>query len=205
MQPATERHTAVIMATQPDEGRTGSGGAENPEPSYVVLGQVRRPHGVRGEVRVEIHTDYPERIAQHDYLYLARPETPEDTQRCAVESVRPHKGVLLVKLAEYESRGAAEELRGMLVQVPLEQAVPLEEEEYYHFQLEGVDVETESGEWLGQVAEVLQPGAHDVYLVRGPRGEILLPAIEDVIVKLDLQARRMVVRPLPGMVEGEPA
>ncbi len=193
------------MAIQPDKNRQGSGGEQNPEPSYVVLGQVRRPHGVSGEVRVEIFTDYPERIGQHDYLYLARPETPDDVERCEVESVRPHKSVLLVKLAGYAGRDAAEELRGMLVQVPLDEAVPLEEEEYYHFQLEGMDVETESGEWLGRVAEVLKPGAHDVYLVRGPRGEVLLPAIEDVILKLDLQARTMVVHLLPGMVEGEEA
>jgi 16S rRNA processing protein RimM len=90
----------------------------------------------------------------------------------------------------------------MLVQVPLEDAVPLEEGEYYHFQLEGMDVVTETGEWLGRVGEVLRGGAHDVYLVRGPRGEILLPAVEDVILELDLEARKMTVHLLPGLVAG---
>ncbi len=171
----------------------------------MVLGQVRRPHGVRGEVRVEIFTDYPERIGEHDWIYLADPRRTDVVERCEVESVRPHKGVLLIKLAGYDDREAAEELRGMLVQVPLEEAVPLDEEEYFHFQLEGVEVETESGEGLGRVVEVLGPGAHDVYVVRGPRGEILLPAIEDVILELDLEAGKMLVRPLAGMLDEEEA
>jgi 16S rRNA processing protein RimM len=154
-------------------------------------------------VRVEILTDHPERIAQHEHIYLAHPEAPDDVECYEVESVRPHKGILLVKLGECDDRDAAEELRGMLVQIPLEEAVPLEEGEYYYFQLEGMDVETETGEWLGRVAEVLRGGAHDVYLVRGPRGEVLLPAIEDVILMLDLEARTMTIHLLPGMLEEE--
>jgi 16S rRNA processing protein RimM len=150
---------------------------------------------------MEILTDYPERIAQHHHLYLARPATPDDVTRYPVEAVRPHKGVLLIKLGGCDDRDAAEELRGMLVQIPFAEAVPLEEGEYYHFQLEGVDVETDAGEWLGQVAEVLEAGVHDVFLVRGPRGEILLPSVEDVILQLDLEARKMIVHVLPGMLE----
>ena len=190
---------------QPNARLPGSGDRDGPERSYVVLGQVRRPHGVRGEVRVEILTDYPERIAQHDHLYLAPPGRPDRVKRCQVESVRPHKGVLLIKLAGYDDREAADKLRGMLIQLPVEEAVPLEEEEYYYFQLEGVHVETETGEYLGRVTEVLEPGAHDVYVVQGPRGEVLIPAIEDVILELDLEAGKMLVRPLPGMLREEAA
>ncbi|MGD2143803.1 MAG: ribosome maturation factor RimM [Anaerolineae bacterium] len=181
--------------------RQGSGEEQHPEPSYVVVGRVRRPHGIGGELRVEILTDYPERIAQHNYLYLARPRNPDDVDRYPLQSVRPHKDILLVKLGGCSDRDAAENLRGMLVQVPMEEAVPLEDGEYYHFQLIGMDVETETGEWLGRVADVMEAGAHDVYVVRGPRGEILLPAVEDVILKLDLEARDMIVHILPGMLE----
>jgi 16S rRNA processing protein RimM len=185
---------------QRDSANRGSEGT-NPEPSHIVVGRVRRPHGIRGEMRVEILTDYPERVARHDYLYLARPHAPDDVERYPLESVRPHKGVLLIKLDGIEDRDAAEEFRGMLVEVPLEDAVPLEEGEYYHFQLIGVDVETETGEWLGRVADVIATGAADVFVVRGPRGEVLLPAIEDVILKLDTEERQMTVHLLPGMLE----
>lgn len=179
----------------------GSGDRSAPEPSHIIVGQVRRPHGIRGEVRVEVLTDYPERLLQREYLYLAHHRSPDSVAPYPVESIRPHKGVLLVKLGGVEDRDAAEKLRGMLVQVPLEEAVPLEEGEYYHFQVIGMEVETEEGEWLGRVADVLGTSAHDVFIVHGPRGEILLPAIDDVVLELDTDKGQMIVHLLPGILE----
>jgi 16S rRNA processing protein RimM len=171
-----------------------------PEPCYLLVGRVLRPHGVRGELRIEIITDYPERLAQHAHFYLAHPGSPAAVQRYSVEGMRFHREVLLLKLSGCDDRNAADELRGMLVQIPVEEAVPLEEGEYYLFQLIGVQVETEQGERLGQVVEVIETGANDVYVVRGPRGEVLLPAVDEVVLELDLESKRMVVRPLPGML-----
>jgi len=179
------------------------GGARTPEPRYLAVGRVLRPHGLRGELRVEIITDYPERLRQHVFFYLASPDSPEVVRRYPVEGVRQHKGALLLKLGGCDDRDAAEGLRGMLVQVPLEDAVPLEEGEYYHFQLMGLRVETEDGQWLGQLVEVLSTGANDVYIVRGPRGELLLPAVDDVVRELDLASKRMVVRLMRGMLAGD--
>jgi len=170
-----------------------------PEPRYLTVGRIVRPHGVRGEVYVQIVTGYPERLEQHASFYLAAPDTPEVVQRYPVETLRRHREAVLLKLRGCDDRDAAENLRGMLVQIPTGEAVPLEEGEYYHFQLIGVRVETESGEWLGQVAEVLETAAHDVYVVRGPQGELLLPAVEDVVRVLDLESRRMVVHLMPGL------
>jgi 16S rRNA processing protein RimM len=171
-----------------------------PEPRYLSVGRVLRPHGVRGELRVEILTAYPERLAQHAHLYLARPDSPEDVRRYLVEGLRLHGEILLLKLDGCDDRNSADRLRGLLVQVPIEEAMPLEEGEYYLFQLVGVRVETETGEWLGQVAEVIETGANDVYVVHGPRGELLLPALDDVVLELDLEAKRMVVHLLPGIL-----
>jgi 16S rRNA processing protein RimM len=187
------------FAQRDHTGNRGSGNADAPEPRYLVVGRVLRPHGVRGELRVEIITGFPERLGQHEYFYLAHPGSPEDVTRYPLEELRHHRGVVLLKLAGCDDRDAADLLRGMLVQIPVEEAVPLEEGEHYYFQVVGVRVETESGEWLGQVAEVLETGANDVYLVRGPRGEILVPAITDVVRALDVEEGRMVVRLLPGM------
>jgi 16S rRNA processing protein RimM len=166
-----------------------------------VVGRVSRPHGVRGEVRVEIVTGYPERLAQRAHFYLARPDS-DAVQRYPVEGLRFHRGTLLLKLGGCDDRNGADELRGMLVQIPTEEAVPLDEGEYYHFQIIGAAVETESGEALGRVVEVLETGANDVYVVRGPRGEVLVPAIESVVRALALDAKRVVIRPLPGMLDG---
>jgi 16S rRNA processing protein RimM len=159
-----------------------------------------RPHGIRGELRVGILTNYPERLGQYAYFYLASPDLPEIARRYPVEKLRRHKRVLLLKLGGCDDRNAADELRGQLVQIPIEEAVPLEEGEYYYFQLIGVRVEAESGESLGQVVDVLETGANDVYVVRGPQGEVLLPAVKDVVLKLDLEAKQMVVNLLPGML-----
>jgi 16S rRNA processing protein RimM len=171
-----------------------------PEPCYLLVGRVLRPHGVRGELRIEIVTDYPERLVQHTHFYLSHPDFPAAVQRHPVEGIRFHKEVLLLKLGGCDDRDAANHLRGMLVQIPIADAVPLEEGEYYLFQLVGVQVETENGERLGQIVEVIETGANDVYIVRGPRGEVLLPAVDEVILELDLESKRMVVRPLPGML-----
>lgn len=161
-----------------------------------MVGRVLRPHGIRGELRVEILTDYPERLPLHRVLYLGTEPTPH-----RVEHVRFHKGGALIKLAGCDDRTTAEKLRGQWVQIPFEAAVPLEEGEYYYFQLVGVEVFTSQGELLGTVAEVVDTGANDVYVVRGPRGEVLIPAIEEVVRELDLEARRMVVEVLPGLLE----
>lgn len=192
----------MSVATQRDSGNEGgSGGAHLPEPRFLVVGRVSRPHGVRGELRVVLLTDYPGRLGQHAYFYLASPDSPEMVRRYQVEKLRHHKKVLLLKLGGCDDRNGAEELRGQLVQIPTEEAVPLEEGEYYDFQLIGVKVEAESGESLGQVVEVLKTGANDVYIVRGSWGEVLLPAVKDVVLKLDIEARQMVVNLLPGLLE----
>ncbi len=172
---------------------------QHPGPHYLAIGRVLRPHGIRGELRVEILTDFPERVGELRYVYVGARH-----RRYRLQSVRPHRGALLIKLEGCDDRNAAELLRGALIQVALEDAVPLEEGEYYHFQLLGVQVETEAGEPLGEVSEVLStPGANDVYVVHGPRGEVLLPAIQDVVLELDVEAKRMVVHLMPGLVDAE--
>src|SRR5690606_33128124 len=97
-----------------------------------------------------------------------------------VERARPHGGLFIVKLAGVSDRDAAEALRGVLVQVPREDAVPLPEGSYYVFDLVGCDVVTTEGTLLGQIADVLQTGANDVYQVRDDTTgkEILLPAVK---------------------------
>lgn len=184
------------------QGKGYSRGSEPPPrptgPRFLSVGRVLRPHGIRGELRVELLTDYPERLALHAVLYLGREARPYP-----LEGVRFHKGAALIKLAGCDDRNAAEELRGQQVQIPIEEAVPLEDGEYYHFQVVGVDVVSEEGEQIGRVVEVMETGANDVYVVHGPRGEVLIPAIAEAVQELDLNARRMVVRLLPGLLGDE--
>jgi len=175
---------------------------KQPEPRYLAVGRILRPHGVRGELRAEILTDYPDRLqtvfAQHlRTVYVGKEHRP-----FTLTGVRFHQDVMLLTLKECATRDEADALRGAMVEIPLEDAVPLEEEEYYHFQLIGMQVETEAGDPLGEIVEVFTvPGANDVIVVHGSRGEILIPAIEDVVIDLDVEAQRMVIRPMPGLLD----
>jgi 16S rRNA processing protein RimM len=176
-----------------------------PEPRYLVIGRVLRPHGVRGELRVEVLTGFPEQAGRHKQLFLARSDAPDDPVRHPVEYVRMHGRVLLLKLAGCNDRDAADELRGLLVEIPREEAVPLAAGELYQYQVVGLRVETEDGAWLGQVIEVLETGANDVYVVIGPFGEVLLPATAEVVRSVDLKEGLMRVHLLPGLLDDQHA
>lgn len=167
----------------------GSGASKRrPEPRYLAVGRVGRPFGLRGELKVEILTAYPDQLGRLHTVYLGPQAEP-----WTVEAIRLHKGAALFKLAGCDDRIAAEALRGTLMQIAYENAVPLQEDEYYEHQIVGIAVVEEDGTRLGQVTAIISTGANDVYVVDGPGGELLLPAIESVIREIDLDADRMVV------------
>jgi 16S rRNA processing protein RimM len=151
---------------------------------------------VRGEVRVELLTDYPERLSLHSTLYLG-----PDFQPHRQESIRFHQEIALIKLEGCKGRDQAEALRGQTIYIPREEAAPLEGDEYFHFQLVGLVVVTDEGEALGKVIEILETGANDVYIIRGTRGEILLPAISEVVLDIDLESQRMTVNIPLGLLD----
>lgn len=173
-------------------------------PPFLLLGQVLRPHGVRGELRLEVLTDYPERIVKGTTVYLGL-----DAQNSAaavpyeVVQARPHQQYLIVLLKGVNDRNQAELLREHFVMIPLADAVPLEEDEFYLYQLIGLEVYTETGERLGEIIEVVETGANDVYVVQGSRGEILLPAIDECVLDIDLDAEKVTVRLLDGLLGDE--
>ena len=157
------------------------------------------PHGVRGEVRINIETDFPERFAPREVFSARFPEgSGKGLLRLEVESARPHKQAMLVKFAGVDTRDAAEALRGAEIVIPREEVRPLPDGSWYIFELEGLEVYTEDGTRLGVLTEVLQGAGNDVYVVQGER-EILLPAIKQVVLDVDRDARRMKVHLLDGL------
>lgn len=157
-------------------------------PQYLVLGEILRPHGVRGEVRLRLLTDYPERIAALTSVYLGSdPQSPR-LKRYHIEHMRMHQDYGLLKLQGVGERDDAERLRELLVMVHIDEAVPLEDDEVYLFQLIGMAVHTEAGEALGTVRDVLETGANDVYIVDSPQhGEVLIPVTEETILSTDVE------------------
>jgi 16S rRNA processing protein RimM len=183
------------MTSATKESEQGSGASRRrPEPHYLAIGHVVRPFGLRGELRVQLLTEYPERLVRLRTVYLG-PEVEPWT----VEGVRLHQEAALFKLAGCDDRTSADTLRGALVQITLEDAVPLDEDEYYEHQIVGITVMEENGTLLGKVTEIINTGANDVFVVVGPDGELLLPAIESVILEIDLDTDRMVVHVLDGL------
>jgi 16S rRNA processing protein RimM len=173
------------------------------QPDYLIVGEVLRPHGIRGELRVRILTDYPERIGNLEAVYLGT--DPEGAvTRWGVEHMRMHQAYGLLKLRGIDDRSTADRLRDLFVMVDFAHAVPLEEGEFYLYELIGLRVETESGEALGTILEVMETGANDVYIVDSPQhGEILIPVTDETIVKTDVAAGVVVVRLPEGLLPGE--
>ena len=166
-----------------------------PPPERLIVGRIVRPWGARGQVKVEPQTDFPQRFRRGARFLVGEREY---TCRAVTYSSRS----LVLALDGVDSPEAAEALRGALLEVPTADAHPLPEGTYYHYQLIGLEVRTAEGDDLGRVVEVLATGGTDVYVVRGPRGEALLPATSEVVAAIDLEAGRMTVTPLPGMLPG---
>jgi 16S rRNA processing protein RimM len=110
---------------------------------------------------------------------------------------------MLVKLTGVPDRNAAETLRGQYLMLPDEQAMPLGEHENYAHDLIGLAVETKDGKSLGVLVEILFTRANDVYVVAGPAGEILLPALREVILRVDLAAKKIIVALPEGLLDAE--
>lgn len=166
--------------------------AVDPE-DLVAVGRILKPHGVRGEIRVQILTDFPERFEETGELWLVSPEG--EAQRRKVEGARFHSGWVLLKLEGISTPEAVAEYRHWILSVPEDDLFALEEDEYWHFELEGLEVRDEAGAVLGRLKEVLPTPAHDLYAVEGPRGEILIPAVGEFVLSVDVEAGFMVVRP----------
>jgi 16S rRNA processing protein RimM len=167
------------------------------EPLYLSVGFLRRPHGVRGEILMDLHTDFPERMKKGRRLYVGETHTP-----FTLTSVRPHGSGMLVKFQHIDTPEDAGALRNQWVYVRAEE-VPLPKGQHYQHELLGLKVVDEHGNLLGELVEIMETGANDVYVVRDDAGrEILLPGIPSVILDLDMGARTMRVHLLDGLVSG---
>ena len=179
--------------------QAGTGSPQAGEPDYLAVGFLRRPHGVRGEVLMSVYTDFPERLQPGVTLYVG-----EDYRQMRLTGVRHHNRGLLVRFEGLETPEEAGRLRNTWVFVRADDRPPLPEGEYYFHQLLGLKVQTGDGALLGVVHEILETGANDVLIVRNEDGdEALIPFIEPVIVRVDLEAGELEIDPLPGLLDRE--
>jgi 16S rRNA processing protein RimM len=163
------------------------------EPEFITIGTILSPWGVKGKLKVEVATDFPQRFAPSSKVYI-------NQQPMTIDSVEWHKGKAIIKLTTIDIIEDAEKLRRQLVEIHHSQLQPLPEGQYYHFQLIGLEVRTTQGESLGKITEILTTPSNDTYVVNGASGEILIPATEDVIKSIDLDKGSLVIEPIKGLL-----
>ncbi|HOR00660.1 MAG TPA: ribosome maturation factor RimM [Anaerolineae bacterium] len=178
-----------MTPTAPGEQHAGA-------PTHLIVGRVLAPWGHRGQVRVEILTDFPERFAALEEILVG-----EDLVPYRLEAARLHKGSVVLKLEGVDDPEQASALRGALLYIPVSQAMPLEQDQYFHYQILGLEVWTVDGRYLGRISEILETGANDVYVVQSDGREVLIPAVADVVQEVDLERHRLIVAPPPGLLE----
>jgi 16S rRNA processing protein RimM len=166
----------------------------------VVIGEVVRPHGVRGELRVSLQTDRPERFDDLRECVVWDPASDARTVR-RIRGVRHHGDAVLLSLEACDSPEAARTLVGRLIALPRAQALPPPPGHAYPWQLVGCRVETEDGRAIGELERVEPSPAQDLWVVRAGEREHLIPAVPEIVREVDLDAKRVVIRPPEGLLD----
>jgi 16S rRNA processing protein RimM len=159
-------------------------------PVFIAIGRLRRPHGVKGEIMMEVMTDFPERLQDRRVVYVGR-----DYQPMTISGSRPHQNGFLLQFDGISSRDEISEFSNDYICVPADTLPPLEDGEYYFHQLIGLSVCDEALNVLGTLTEIFETGANNVYLVQNDDGsEVLLPAIDSVVLNVRIDEKQMIVR-----------
>lgn len=170
--------------------------AEN-GPDLVEIGKVIRPHGVGGKIKVLYYGESPEVLADSPCVIIKN-------GRClsfnVAQFTRQSARYVMLGLEGISSREEAASLAGAAVCIPRECFPPLPEGEYYWFELIGLKVETEEGRVVGTLSAIFPTGSNDVYVVRDDEREVLVPAIVEVVRKVDRVAGKMIIRPSEGLL-----
>ncbi|HIQ96731.1 MAG TPA: 16S rRNA processing protein RimM [Candidatus Limivivens merdigallinarum] len=166
---------------------------------FFKVGVITSPHGIRGEVKVFPTTDDPARFKKLKEVFL---DTGKERIVLHIAQVKLFKQFVILKFREYDSINEVENFRKKELWISRSQAVPLQKDEYFIADLIGISVELEDGRMLGVLKDVIQTGANDVYVVECTDGrEVMIPAIKDCILSVDVEEGRMVVHLLKGLME----
>lgn len=170
-------------------------GSPDGEPVYLTVGFLRRPHGIRGEIVMDLHTDFPERLKRGRKMFVS-----DEYKPVTIQSVREHQNGVLIKFNGIDTPEDAGQLRNQWVFVKAKDVPPLPEGHIYQYQLIGFKVVDENDVLLGELAEIIETGANNVYVVKDESGrELLLPNIPAVVLDLDTVHRLMRVHLLEGL------
>jgi 16S rRNA processing protein RimM len=163
-----------------------------------IIGYVVKPQGIRGEIKVKSISPYPERFKKIDKVFLKR----GSLYTYSIERVRIEKRYVYLKFAEINNRDEAELLRNCDILVDKKDLIALAPGEYFIHDLIGCGVTTEDGRNVGEVVNVIQMDANDIYVIQDGEGkEILLPAIKDVIKDIRIEKKMIIIHLIAGLIE----
>jgi 16S rRNA processing protein RimM len=183
-------------SSTPANHEDSAGSPFSGEPVFLVVGKLRRPHGLRGDMLMEVLTDFPDRLVAGSEVYIGEEREPLRIQRC-----RWHGKLMRVAFEGLEVREEVGKYRNTLVYIYAAESPPLPEGEYYQYELIGLRVVDDEGMDLGIVEQILETGANDVLLILNDKDqEILLPVIDPVILDVDLDQGEILVHILPGLL-----
>ncbi len=165
---------------------------------YLEIGQIVNTFGIKGMVKVNPFTYDINRFDKLKKVYIKNNNVEKEYE---IEEVKYHKNIVLIKFKEIETVEQANLLRNSYIMINRDEEKPLKKGTYYIVDLIGIDVYTENNENLGQLEDIFNTGSNDIYVVRTKLGkQILLPAISDVIKKIDLENKKMIVHLISGLM-----
>ncbi|AIQ53362.1 MULTISPECIES: ribosome maturation factor RimM [Paenibacillus] len=169
----------------------------------LTVGRLVNTHGIRGEIKILSHTDFPEVRFAPGKKMIVIPADGSPRFEVIVESAREHKGMYIAKLKGYTNINEIEKYKGSMLKVPGDDLVELPENEYYFHDIVGCEVYTDqdADKPLGTITDILQPGANDVWVVKPAKGQdILIPVIDDVVLDVDTAAKKITVHLMEGLL-----
>ncbi|MCT4598730.1 MAG: ribosome maturation factor RimM [Vallitalea sp.] len=166
---------------------------------YFNIGKIVNTHGVRGAVKIIPLTDDPKRFELLEYVYI---DNKKKIEKYTINNIKYFKNMVIIQFDEIKDMNQAEALKQSIIKIPRELALPLEENEYFVADLEGIKVSTEEGKYLGEITDIIFTGSNDVYVVKGEdKKEILIPALKQCIKKVDMDNKTMIVSLMKGLVD----
>jgi 16S rRNA processing protein RimM len=169
-----------------------------PTDRYVLIGKVGKPHGLRGEIRLHLYSEQPENLAAYRRLILVSGQG-HLSQPLRIISRRVQGKIAIVGLESVDERNGADRLKGMGVLIEKAELPKTNEDEFYYYQFVGLTVKTREGRLLGLVENIFSTGAQDIMVIRGKKGEYLIPILQSFIVRQTDE--ELIVAPPPGLLE----
>jgi len=186
----------MTATDHPGTPQESTGSSVLGEPVFLAVGKLRRPHGIRGEILMDVLTDFPERLAPGVRVFIGEEHKPFTIRSC-----RSQMEALLVAFQGFANSEEVGPFRNLLVYVRADAIPNLGEGEYYHHELLGMQVVDEGGAHIGTITDILESAAHDIFIVQTAElKEVLIPMTESVVQKIDVKANEMRVRLIPGLL-----